>query len=151
MKTLLSGWLHWLELAANLGALQMVCTDDQTLAHSDGGAIANVSYRGSTYSLSPHSVSLVQILPSGAGGPVLLDTSKGACAASQDVAPNATYPLGKDGPRLLSSHYASAGWEYFSEVAADWRSRYNRTSVSGPLEQLNLTDNDSDYLWLVGG
>merc|ERR1712150_9670 len=35
------------------------------------------------------------------------------------------------------------------EVAADVRLRYNRTSVHGPMEQLNLTDNDSDYLWYV--
>ena len=50
---------------------------------------------------------------------------------------------------MLESTYAAGNdWQYFSEQAADVNCKYNRTA-KGLIEQLNLTDNDSDYLWYV--
>ena len=87
---------------------------------------ANVTYKGVPYTLSKHSVSIVN----GATGDMLFSTA------------NSVYPAQINAPAPPAP---AAAWSYGEEgVAAEARELVKSRS---PIEQLNLTENDSDYLW----
>ena len=97
------------------------------LSNKDDTHSFKVTYKGKPYTLSNHSVSIVN----GATGEVLFSTA-------QTVQPAHTNALAPPAP-------SAAAWSYSKEGVAS-KAGKPVTSPS-PVEQLNLTENDSDYMW----
>eukprot|EP00041_Stephanoeca_diplocostata_P024159 m.605106 g.605106 ORF g.605106 m.605106 type:complete len:933 (-) comp22463_c5_seq2:159-2957(-) len=101
-----------------------------------------VDYQGKEYHLPGHSVVFVTV----ASGEVLFNTS--------DVVDEKPSYTDDDDDRTVHGHVVSGTewknaveWVALRETAGNG-SRTN-TSTSGPIEQLVITDNDSDYLWYI--
>jgi len=102
------------------------------ISNTDNAQWLAVTYGSRQYVLQNHSVMIVN----GTTGTVLFDTATA-------VDPPVDEQLGVLAHRQTPA-VRSAAWQWYEEVAGVGARRHDST---GPHEQLNLTDNDSDYLW----
>jgi hypothetical protein len=109
------------QAAYTYGGLTFLCNDDSAV-------VADVTFAGTHYQLAPRSTMLI------ADGAIVFSSA-------------AVHPDDRVAHVMQSSPVALSSWETWSEPLPEYRSDQPALQTAQPVEQLQLTNDESDYCW----